>query len=155
MNRRRAARLAIRRKPSIMDCAIATAYRHRQRLKAPAVALASLPRLRINERPAESALASVQTSMNAATPLRTAIVSVIGDALIHAFDWNKPTSGWSWMTATEILRMVGAESPTRTDAWNLGVAMRKLNGGKARRAGGRNLLKCPPLAATYSGKWVN
>lgn len=58
--------------------------------------------------------------------------------------WESLDNLWEWKTATEILLKIGVERPTQAEATKCASLMRKMNGEKAKRSHGKNLLLCPP-----------
>lgn len=61
------------------------------------------------------------------------------------FAWDYSEATWRWMTATDIMAELGFDKPSRTDVTQCGQLMRELNGRKAKRSNGKNLLLVPPL----------
>jgi len=68
----------------------------------------------------------------------------VDEKISGGFDWSSPQATWRWMTATDALRDVGIDRPTRGETTSAAMTIRALNGGIARRSGGRNLLMVPP-----------
>lgn len=58
--------------------------------------------------------------------------------------WEAIRGEWQWKTVTDVLISVGIEKPTQGDATKGAQVLRKLNGGQAKRSGGKNLLFVPP-----------
>lgn len=78
-------------------------------------------------------------------------VDPVEERLQTRLAWDAPDKQkWQWLTSTEILLMVGVDRPTRADATSASHMMRKLNGGRARRSNGKNLLFCPPKVGDWS-----
>lgn len=75
-------------------------------------------------------------------------IDPIEERLQTRLDWAANEACWSWRTSTEILITVGIEKPTIGDATKAAHLMRKLNGQRAKRSAGKNMLLCPPRLFT-------
>lgn len=69
------------------------------------------------------------------------------ERISSGFDWDAPKIIWTWMTATEVLLLVGMDKPSQSETTRAGIAIRKLNGDQNSRKKGRNLLLVPPAAS--------
>lgn len=78
-------------------------------------------------------------------------VDPIEERIQTRLDWEAPASMWAWRTSTEILLLAGVDRPSSGDATKGAHIMRKLNGGQARRYGGKNQLLCPPVLGSARG----
>lgn len=77
-------------------------------------------------------------------------VDPVEERLQSRLDWDAPAATWGWRSATEILISVGLDKPTIADATKAAHILRKMNGGQAKRSGGKKQLLCPPK----SGSWM-
>ena len=65
--------------------------------------------------------------------------------LENSFDWSAPVDGWKWLTCSQALAGI-VETPDAPTATAFGIAF-AAKGCQRRRAGGRNLILCPPRCA--------
>lgn len=73
-------------------------------------------------------------------------IDPVEEAITSRFDWSASRDRWNdWKTATEILNDCGYERPTKADATNAGLVVRKLNGNACRRTSEGRQLLLPPL----------
>jgi putative DNA primase/helicase len=70
----------------------------------------------------------------------------IEESIQTGFDWSAKDAFWTWKTATEALKLLGYERPTKADVNAAAAAIRKLNGNQGKRSGSGKLLFLPPLA---------
>jgi hypothetical protein len=84
------------------------------------------------------------TQLNSHNEEFTAI-DPIEEAITSRFDWSASKDRWSdWKTATAVLNECGYERPTKGDATNAGLIIRKLNGNLCRRTSDGRQLLLPP-----------
>jgi len=65
------------------------------------------------------------------------------ERILSGLDWNSPDGTWRWAQATEVLLECGIDRPSSKDAQMAAALIRKRNGGRSRRSGGKNQLWCP------------
>lgn len=58
------------------------------------------------------------------------------------YEWNFPLH--EWKTASQIADDIGIRNPTKSDLTAIGMTVRRLNGGVAKRSNGCNIVKVPP-----------
>lgn len=71
----------------------------------------------------------------------------IEERILSRLDWQAPEIAWRWATTTEVLEMIGLDKANMSDTVKASGALRKHNGGKAKRSSGKNLLLIPPLVS--------
>lgn len=71
-------------------------------------------------------------------------VDPIEERILSNFDWDAPRHSWDYLQTTDVLIKIGVDRPTRSDTTKAGQILRKLNGGDAKRMGGKRLLSVPP-----------
>jgi hypothetical protein len=70
----------------------------------------------------------------------------IEERIAGAFDWS--TDGpWRWVTATEVLMMVGVSDPSRYQAISAGRAIKRLNKNQRKKSNGRVIFAIPAAEA--------
>ena len=73
-------------------------------------------------------------------------IDPIEEAITSRFDWSVSKERWNdWKTATNVLNDCGYERPTKGDATNAGLIIRKLNGNTFRRTSEGRQLLLPPV----------
>lgn len=73
-------------------------------------------------------------------------IDPIEEAITSRFDWSVSKERWNdWKTATNVLNDCGYERPTKGDATNAGLIIRKLNGNTCRRTSEGRQLLLPPV----------
>ena len=70
----------------------------------------------------------------------------IEESVQTGFDWSSNQSYWSWRTATDALKSLGYERPSKADVNSAASAIRKLNGNQGKRTSSGKLLLLPPMA---------
>lgn len=69
----------------------------------------------------------------------------IEEMIMSRLAWDDPVASWRWITATDVLKELGNERPSGSDATRAAGIIRGKNGGASKRANGKNLLSCPRL----------
>jgi putative DNA primase/helicase len=70
----------------------------------------------------------------------------VEESIQTGFDWSAKESFWVWKTATDALKSLGYERPTKSDVNSAASAIRKMNGNRGKRNDSGKLLFLPPLA---------
>lgn len=65
------------------------------------------------------------------------------ERILSGLDWSSPDGTWRWAQATEVLLECGVDRPSSKDAQLTAALIRKRNGGRSRRSGGKTQLWCP------------
>jgi len=65
------------------------------------------------------------------------------ERILSGLDWSTPDGTWRWAQATEVLLECGVDRPSSKDAQLAAALIRKRNGGRSRRSGGKTQLWCP------------
>ena len=73
----------------------------------------------------------------------------VDEKIATGYDWASSPATWEWKTSTQVLQEVGIDRPTRAEATTAAMTLRKLNGDKGRRSGGRNYLLTPPTRSAF------
>jgi putative DNA primase/helicase len=69
----------------------------------------------------------------------------IEEVIQTGFDWASTQDYWTWKTATEALKLVNYERPSKADTNAAASAIRKLNGNQSRKTMHGKMLLTPPL----------
>lgn len=64
-------------------------------------------------------------------------------------DWESPEVTWRWEQATQIAIDCGVDRPNAKDISTAASAVRKLNGDRAKRYKGKNVIFCPPAVTGF------
>jgi hypothetical protein len=78
-------------------------------------------------------------------------IDPISERIASGFSWGAPT-GWDWLTATQVLIVIGIQEPKKSDTISASTALRKLNGGQRRKTGGRILFAVPAAGGDFLGQ---
>jgi len=70
----------------------------------------------------------------------------VEESIQTGFDWRVKEAFWGWKTATDALKSLGYERPTKADVNSAAAVIRKLNGNRGKRNDSGKLLFLPPLS---------
>ena len=70
-------------------------------------------------------------------------IDPITERLNSWLDWDSDPFYWEWMTATDIMSMIGYDRPTRSDVTHCAHVLGKIGKIDRKRSNGRNLTKVP------------
>ena len=71
------------------------------------------------------------------------IVDPIEELIINGLRWNDPVATWRWRSATEVLRELGRDTPSKADATQAAHIIRNKNGKRSRKTNGARSLLVP------------
>ncbi len=71
------------------------------------------------------------------------VIDPVEERIQTRLDWDSEPGSWQWRTATDVLISIGMDRPTQSDCTKAAGVIRKLNGDRAKRGGGKNLLLVP------------
>jgi len=71
-------------------------------------------------------------------------VDPLVELIAERYDWDSPDRPRQ-RTATEVLKAIGFDRPTRRDTTRVASILRDMTGADARKSGGRRVYDLPPL----------
>lgn len=78
------------------------------------------------------------------------VIDPVEERIASFFAWDGAVV-WDWLTATQVLMLLGIREPKKSDTISAAAAIRKLNGGQRRKSNGRVLFAVPAAGNEFLG----
>lgn len=77
------------------------------------------------------------------------VIDPVEEMIMSRLAWDSDQSTWRWATATDVLKEVGMDRPSRLDLNRASTVIRANNGGQERKSNGKKMLFCPTPPMRY------
>jgi len=77
------------------------------------------------------------------------VIDPVEEMILSRLAWESDQITWRWATATDVLKEVGMDRPTKLDLNRACSIIRDNNGGQEKRSKNGRMLFCPPLPMRY------
>jgi putative DNA primase/helicase len=72
------------------------------------------------------------------------VIDPIAELIESGLNWNADQDEWTWMPATQVLKLLGRDTPTQAEATRAAHIIRERNGKQSKKSNGARSLRVPP-----------